>query len=370
MFALIPVNIYALNMCTISTQNVCGQPIQNQGHGAVELCDNCYVCGAADGICPDDFSDGTILPQSDDRTRVTMKIGTDQRPEGEIFTSNDFRLIHSTGNEACEAVSGTCSEILTKTSPGGTLTPAGISCETSVLSESFENYYVAQCQNVLRTASCANCPDPDCADAQIKGLAYDKDTGDLLSNSRITLKHSTNTMINNLNLNAISESDGSFEFEGIRGSLTVQCSTEGYDPVTFTKNIVRGTNIIDCPLGEAQCSTQCTIPNDQGQEVCRASCDDRNECGFNTGIFEEVEYDFAEVCDGRRVGSFVILGRENSTHVTGVECCTGVLESVRRPQFSMDEIEQQEGIRNVITRDYNRDLEDETVTVRIVVYER
>lgn len=39
---------------------VCGAaPDSDFGLGAVDICDTCYVCGAADGVCPEDFYDST-----------------------------------------------------------------------------------------------------------------------------------------------------------------------------------------------------------------------------------------------------------------------------------------------------------------------
>ena len=364
--SLVPFTTSAL-LCTALTPSVCpGNTIYNLGFGAVELCDNCYVCGAADGVCPDDFSDGTILDQNDDRTRVAMKIGVSSRPQGEIFESNNFRLIHSTGNAACASIGASCSSILTKQNTNDAFEPATeISCSDSVELLNFTNYYTAQCENVPRRGNCLNCPDPDCG-AQVRGLAYDRNTGNLIPGARIVLTSNANTQINNLDLGAITSS-GTYEFDGVRGRLNVQCSYEGYNPISFTKTLTLGTNIIDCPLERAQCTPQCTIPDASGNEICRASCDESNSCGYLSGEFNGMNYNFADICDGRRVDSFVVLGRENSTHVQGVTCCTGALESIYRPQFSLQE---QNNIRNVLTRDYSRQIEEEPVTVRIIVYER
>jgi len=45
-----------------NSQSVCGiSPPQSEfGFGAVEICGECYSCGVADGVCPEDFSDGTV----------------------------------------------------------------------------------------------------------------------------------------------------------------------------------------------------------------------------------------------------------------------------------------------------------------------
>ena len=40
--------------------SVCGGPLDSGlGFGAVEICGNCYVCGANDGFCPEDFYDSS-----------------------------------------------------------------------------------------------------------------------------------------------------------------------------------------------------------------------------------------------------------------------------------------------------------------------
>ncbi len=41
-----------------STMSVCGNsPDSNLGFGVAEICGQCYACGVADGICPEDFYD-------------------------------------------------------------------------------------------------------------------------------------------------------------------------------------------------------------------------------------------------------------------------------------------------------------------------
>lgn len=42
--------------CEPSTTLVCGNTMSSiSGYGAVEICGNCYECGIADGVCPEDF---------------------------------------------------------------------------------------------------------------------------------------------------------------------------------------------------------------------------------------------------------------------------------------------------------------------------
>lgn len=53
--------VLALSLATAPTceelnEDVCGTtPNSAIGYGAVDICNNCYVCGVSDGVCPEDF---------------------------------------------------------------------------------------------------------------------------------------------------------------------------------------------------------------------------------------------------------------------------------------------------------------------------
>lgn len=367
-------------ICDDSTL-VCGQQIissdplteiplpQEGGYGAVELCETCFVCGAADGICPEDYSTGQIETRAA-LTKSLIKVGPQDRPPGEVFSSSTYRTLYLTGNNACEAILGECSSI-ESSEDGENWQSTSISCDTGLSSPSYNLYYRAQCDNVMRTATCHECPDPDCT-ASLTGLAYDLSTQSLIQDNEVNVILTPVNNQENHDYLSITTNTGRFSTTEIpRGNMNYQCNANNYNPISGTIRINRGQNVIDCAFEEqAQCTAECTLPDASGFDICRASCDDLNDCGYPEPLtWNGNSYNTKELCDGRRVDSFLTFGRHNSTHIAGVTCCTGELDFKFRPQFNLID-DNLTDVRNIITRDYSRVLGDESVTVRIIVYER
>ncbi len=331
----------------------CGEGVDVQGHGAVALCESdCFVCGASDGVCPEDFSDGSTR----DGVEMLIKVPVDERPVG--FT--DYQSNFETGNEACSETGGTCVEV--QESPDGDSWGASYNtCDTPWTFMSDDNYYRAICDDVPVTPSCSICADPDCR-TNLRGYAYDINTNEPLENALIGV---TSAFNNDVFYLETSESDGSYDFEVARGQLQFSCGYDKYYPVADQEiNLQRGSNTVDCALEGASCTQDCTLPNEFGVDICRSECEGDNNCVYQTTEFEGETYDARDICSNRPLGSFQNIGRINNTHTLGVTCCSGSFTTVYNPRFTIDA----DNVKNLLTREYRRLLDGEPVTVKIIVY--
>lgn len=338
--------------CTASTSSYCDGNIDQDGKGAVELCENCFVCGADDGVCPELYSDGSVETRTERRT-MFMKASTSssERPSVE----NAHTLIYNTGNEACAVIGGECLRVEQRTTmdaSGSWSTTGGVTCSTDISSN--PHYYQAICQGVPRTASCDNCPDPDCL-ASIRGVAYSAHDVRPMEDVRIQIRSRDNPDVDM----TIAEAPSQFVIDpSWRGNLVMECTRPGYLPYIRDIRVQPGENIFDCRMEEAQCTPECTLPHIDGQEVCRSICQGQNGCDFGAD---------PSICEGRTPGSTVITDHDyNDTHVQGVVCCDGAIEPIFRPRFQLSG----DDIRSLITRDYRREINGVPVTLKIIVYSR
>lgn len=105
---------YDANACASATDFdtlVCGQaPDSILGLGAISMCNVCYVCGATDGVCPEDFTyvtaEGTVrgncngCPDWDCKSTVRGRVvSTSFDEEGEPIPLADVRIQFSTDYE-------------------------------------------------------------------------------------------------------------------------------------------------------------------------------------------------------------------------------------------------------------------------------
>ena len=348
--------------------SACGFPIENSGHGAVQLCNVFYTCGAADGVCPEDYSDGTLENRSE-RMEVMMYYGYPDRPDTSSFTDNS--LIYNTGLQACEVIGGGCQSIQYSDDYGENWQALGsVSCSTNIDGNpNVDNVMVkAVCNNVPRTASCSLCPDPDCL-TSVRGVVYDVNSSQPLDNAGVVFT----TPTPGIDYSTRTDEEGAFGLNTARGNLTVMCGADGYFPINKDGFFIRGENIIDCPLQEAQCTADCALPNAFGEMICRSDCQGRGGCEYDTYTTSDfsgddtlVTYNASELCDGARQGTFRRVGRINSTHVFGADCCSNGFIEKKVPLFNLDA----ENVRNLLTRNYLRLLDDEPVTLKIIVYDR
>lgn len=353
--ALIPITILiislsanAQNECKTTDLSTCGYTITTIGHGAVELCQNCFVCGASDGVCPEDFSDGN--PETDaNKTFVLLRVSNNDRPPAILPNGNP--IIYDTGREGCEVINGTCNTIFVKAKEGDPWIPSpwGQSCTDSVAS--LNSWYVAANCTAPKTAGCQYCPDPDCT-TNLIGITFDN-----ITNQTIPAK--VNVVSLNKVLAAKVDSDGTYFMNPFRGNVKVICTAQDY--LVTEKNVFlqRGKNIVDCPMGEASCSPECTLPDINGFEVCASKCDNQNSCNYAND-------DIKAICEGVRAGSTVVINRTNSTHVLAVTCCTGDYEYIYRPLFRLDA----DKIPNLLRRDYRKMLNGIPITLRIITYNK
>lgn len=354
---LIPILINAAP-CDSATNSVCeGQTITTPGYGAVQLCEECFICGGlSDGVCPEDFA--SEEPETNQqRLRLLLKTDTNLRPD----TEDLFTTIYETGADACPTLGGTCSFIEELTSSGWTT--SSVNCNADISNR--PNAHRAVCENVQRTAGCYNCPDPDCR-ATVRGIAFNSETGEILEGARLRLRPvNPNSPVQPINIQI--DNDGRYEELGIRGNFNLECVKENYDVHNVDVFVSRGENIFDCPLREASCNDGlCSINNIEGVPICRAFCEGQENCAFEqslTSPFSGQFLNLSQICDGRRADSVVTLGRINETHVETVTCCNQNPVATLRPSFDLTG-----EVSDLITRDFVRILDDEQVTVKIIVY--
>jgi hypothetical protein len=345
--------------CDSGATSACGTyTISNAGYGAVELCDTCFICGVADGVCPEDFASNETETVAE-RLRIQMKV--DSSIKGN--SADSYTTIYNTGNLACPVLGNeaSCTAIETLNSEGNWVS-AGISCSNSVAS--LPGAYRAVCTGVQKTAGCYNCPDPDCTNT-IRGTAFDHITGEIIPRARISFIPTNPS--SSQRVDVIFNEEGQYETTGLRGSFRVQCVRENYDVFEQEVFLTRGQNIIDCPLREARCNeNECSINNVEGTPICRAFCEGQEGCIYEEPYSQTLEQNVnvASLCDGKTANSYVTLGRINETHVEAVQCCNQDPQIIFRPLFNVADSE----VTDLITRDFVKILDGQQVTVKIIAY--
>ncbi|MFT4261464.1 MAG: hypothetical protein ACMXX9_03455 [Candidatus Woesearchaeota archaeon] len=343
--------------CDPDSDEACGSfSITEPGTGAVQLCENCFICGVSDGVCPEDFASDEMetVPE---RLRIQLKGDNTIRPND----FDEYSIIYNTGDEACPILGGTCQSI--ERYDGESWNASSITCSQDISNE--EEALRAVCTNVPRTAGCYNCPDPDCTNT-LRINTFDSTTGEPIPRAslRFTPENPQSTVSP---IEIVVNEDGKLETDGIRGNFNVECVKENYEPFDIESLFIhRGTMIIDCPLREASCNeNQCTIDNVDGVPICRSFCEGQNNCSFNMPYSEVLDQNIsiADTCNGRPAGSTVTLGRINDTHVEVAQCCNQDTQIISRPilEISGD-------VSDLLTRDFVRTLNNEQITVKIAIY--
>lgn len=333
----------------------CGQSVNVTGYGAVELCDTCFACGAADGVCPSYYSDG-LNETNSTKSTVLMKVEESTRPS----TTAEYTINFATGNAACASIGGTCQSVeYSLNGERDWQESQDVTCTRTVTIGNYPEAYRAVCEGVPRTASCDECPDPDC-EVQLKGIAYNQKNKQLVSNAQINIISSNNPAISY----SATTTDGQYSMNVSSGNLVYSCSAAGFMPTQKEIYLGGQKNIIDCPLNYAACSSDCTLPDPDGQNICRANCHEENGCYFQT----DPNYGFmGDTCEGVPAGTFITLGRINATHIEGVSCCEGSVQIRESPQFNPMSVSS---VKNLITKNYRKELNGVPVTLKILVYDK
>jgi len=344
---VLAMEVFALACNPATDTSVCGRSITVTGNGATELCETCYLCGVSDGVCPEDYSSGTTETTSE-MMRMMVRIGHAGRPVFATDMPDSREVIFNTGEAACNSLGGTCTSIETKVNLedlwGGA---SGIGCNTDINGNTL--YVRAICNNPKR-AGCQNCPDPDCI-ADISGLTYDP----ILQEKVVT--HVNIISTDNPNLRSEEDSTGVYNMQSPTGNVKVVCTAQDYNKSERDIFLQRGNNIIDCKMYEAVCSSECTLPDLDGQEVCRSKCDGQHGCGF-------ANPQTTALCEGVPAGSTIVTKRINDSYVEAVNCCEGDFETIYRPLSTIES----NNIPNLLTRDYRKKMDGVPVTLRIITY--
>ncbi|MCF7871427.1 hypothetical protein K9L97_00150 [Candidatus Woesearchaeota archaeon] len=350
--------------------------ITQTGFGAVELCGECQPCGISDGICPEDYTNGEIETDYN-KTTVNYQINKNTRPQT-LRENAPYKILPEdstiTGTKACHATYGnetTCKQILFKEQTTDEWIPT-TNCETSLRNIYATNniYIKVECENVKRTTGCQNCNDPDCK-ATITGQAWDKTNNESIQVNVNVVSH-YNYMIFSRNT---SLTNGAYSIGAPTGNIRIECTKEDYIPTQKDAFIQNGTTIVDCPMQEAYCgdgiTTQiCTMPNEYGEDVCKPRCEGRNGCEYQQHTTTDGKtYYASEVCEGLTAGATVNLEwiDEDETEMLYVECCSGEFKT---RQSTKIKITPNKKIKNLLTKDYKKNIKGEPVTLKVIVYEK
>lgn len=347
-----------------SSDRACGEIVTENtpGFGAVELCDNCFVCGEADGVCPSLYSDGTIVTK-----HMVMKVPNAPIPG---YTNADA-INYDVGNDACSVIGGTCTSIQQSTDGASWSSASGLNCAANISGVAPHLYIRAVC-NAPKTASCDECPDPDC-NTTLKGVAYDASTNQPMQNVRVRL-HAPNNPANidsstYTSISGVYDSDEP-DFLSVTGNLVVTCTHPQFLPHVENVYLQPERNIVNCRMERADCTPECTIPDRDGVYRCSEVCHGVEGCNYPTIDHGGTSYqpeDIAAMCDGVKPGTFIPIGTHPSdeNRVVGVECCNS--ETSRfMPRFRLEG----DDIRNLITRNFRKELDGVPVTLKIIVYSR
>ncbi|MCC7574306.1 carboxypeptidase-like regulatory domain-containing protein [Candidatus Woesearchaeota archaeon] len=344
--------------CGVGTQSVCGVSINTPGHGAVELCNNCFVCGADDGICPSWYSKGAI---NEDNLTVLLRKGTIDRP-----AETEYSAAYNTGNEACEHFGGTFLVAETKTYRSD-LWEINYSFLGHYNVNNYDMYIRAICGNILTTPSCNECVDPDCT-ASIKGIAHTGD-GNTVKDAVVVIIPQNEIQKANeplfMRSNTTNEKGEYKISNAYSGKVTMLCSAIGYEGTARNITLLAGENVVDCNLGHASCDEHCTIPSSRfGERICAKECQGENGCDFNSTIA-------MNACDRRPINFFHQL---NSTilsdyiQIEGILCCNTFPHIINRTIFRVN---PETEISDLLTRRFRKALPDGTpMDLHIIVYNK
>jgi len=345
--------------------------IFDAGFGAVELCQTCYKCGAKDGVCPEEYSDGTFETNTL-KTNVTMRV---QRPEKESSGWSIYTVAYNTGNAACDSISGDCDHIQRSVDGNPFINFGSCSLDVSDSNIASNNAtFRAICNNVPKKSGCENCPDPDCK-TMVRGKTYKLSTGDSINGVQIRVTSSTG-----IDVKSSSNGDGEFSFPVAElpstGNVFITCSHGGYD--NYVKNVYLqpGINIFDCQMTSFGCDANCVDINKPG--VCDANCDGIGGCVFPNSSVKTY-------CDKKAVGSVypgvsssIFVGFDGCKYedLTMTTCCIGdkftntlqIANSCPGQNITAGGGTLIANVSNMITRNYRKELNGLPVTLKIIVY--
>ncbi len=278
--------------CDLSKDFACGSTLDSSaGFGAVAICDDCYVCGVADGVCPEDYTDGTT------------------------------------------------------------------------------------------TASCFNCPDPDC-NVTLRGYVKD-DYGHYLNDVSVETQiydsgnSKTTSHYGGIGLN------GYYSLNVPPGNYWISFKKFGYQTrlVKFTESVetFSGSDIyeLNVTLQNASCHADCSGFYYPGETPrCSAACNgfsqEGDSCTFitnyeGTGDFSGQTFNIAEECDTVPVGAYKTLAVSDN-NILRVQCCEGTPEIIPRRKAEV----KTSSIKDLIIRSFVSEMQGraELVKVKIIVFKK
>lgn len=388
-----------LGPCDINNNHSrCGELISEVGHGAVELCEHCHICGYEDGVCPAWYSTGAV---SDELFNITLRKGRNDRPQYDTpivpASFKKFEINYDTGKEACEYFGGIFHSAYSKEFyEDNWALNDGIGESTSMSGRT--DYVFALCENTSLRPSCDVCIDPDCKTSLVgAAYTYHKDSGiEELENVSIIVLPAYDEEELYLRRNATSNADGSFEVENAySGEVYVYCLAEGFTPTREKITLKPGKNIVDCRLSHAECDEDCTVPSGlhYGVRVCSKYCDGRNGCDYGHGfqitddqgntenltgpipsgplVFNRTS--IKDAAHGRQPGYFhkfheIVDQANDRVRLIGLETCNDYAAFRTYPLFN---VQAGDDISSLLTRRFNKILPDGTpVFLNIIVYNK
>ena len=344
------------NPCTENTENTCGYPITQTGHGAVELCEYCYVCGAEDGICPAWYSTGE---RHENPVEVLVRKGTQDR----LNVSDDKTIVHNTPQQACESIGGTFqAPARVRNQKEDDWQDDATKGATTPMSEETQ-YIKARCVNVPIRPSCDECIDVDCI-TELKGAVYTQRGGGYegLKNATVILgsdKYHFNEEYERRNR---TNEDGEYEIlNAYMGNVEITCLADGFKPKTKSVKLVPGNNIVDCELEEDTCTQDCYYA---ASGICSKDCEGFNECEFPTDEIKDACHSrpqgFVHVFNANPLGDGLI-------EVNETVCCNN---DYRTREVSEFRPQPSNLIRNLITRSYSKIFLERPTDLKIIVYDK
>jgi hypothetical protein len=367
---LTQINLANSAPCNTGDTGRCGQTINTKGHGAVELCNNCFACGEIDGVCPAWYSVGDV---SGDDLIVDMKIRHDVPYR--LSTPDDYVFMYTTGDDACNYFNADFKEAQTRAEETNSWTTNPVITGTTDISIiGYDSLYVrAVCENATKRPSCDECVDPDCT-TELRGVTYKIGTGgnpEAVEDVNITIIPQISNTRNNASymFSVLSDNQGQYDMnDAYSGEVSIRCTKESYDWVEKNVTLVPGKNIIDCQMKRAECRDDCTLPSAiYGERICAAECDGIGGCNFPTTPFS-----FIDACDARPLNFFqpvttVINETLGTITEVGARCCT----TLENRTYSLFNIDDNDDVSRLITRSYNKILQDGTpVFLNIIVYNK
>lgn len=333
--------------------NACGVDFRSDttGFGGVEICGIGYPCGVQDGVCPQNFSQGTNETSKDFYTKPLVR--QPAPPTNDIADSQSLTPFN-TGNDACQRLGGTCTGMESKTDRNGTFTSSTATCSTDASSLNDGEYHRAVCQGVPNVAGCENCPDPDCM-SRVDGYVTDAQD-DALQNATVQLTNNNNDADSAYFLQRTDES-GEVNIDGASGWFNVTCGKEFYEEQRHETYIQPEGDTIACTgMNAASCSNDCTAPNEYGEDVCFAQC--VNSASGCTNFQDE--------CAGLPPDTERVTERINDTHVRVTQCCSGPQTTEYRPLASFQA--NTTNVDSLEINEYRRELNGTPVTIRVATY--